>query len=625
MTSSSESDRKSRKHRKDKKKRRRSASSSSSSSSSDSSRDDKRRRKDKPSSKHKDDKRNEKEIKRQLKKRLAEEKRLRKLTETPEERRARRLKKKEEKRKKVEEDNSICGYTNDANPFGDANLTNKFVWHKKRDQDMTKGVNPDAISKDEEKKQREKLYAEILKVKTRREEREREKRLWEEEQTRMARREDALAHAEWQKQEEDFHLQQAKLRSEIRIEEGRAKPIDIIYHNLNPDASLDKDFNLQLNEPYAVFHNLGIEDLRELESDIRMYMELDKQDHERADFWNSMLVLCEDTLRRAEENKNMSSAQLGMQREVNERVEGMLRGKDLKQLVELETAIKDKIDAGDVAVDVEFMDHVLQRLQIAKAKSRLMEIHERILERKLAKLEEAAGGSESEAPSAAGSDLARRRITRGEAELSDEEGARRGDGEDGEGHEGGAEVLADTMPNTEQADKDALARMKRTAPDGMNPEDKLWMEEAARQGGEGDLAFNLPVPLQNEVYHWADKFRPRPPRFFNRVQTGYEWNKYNQTHYDHDNPPPKVVQGYKFNIFYPDLIDKTKLPTYKLTPTDNPDIVTIRFHAGPPYEDIAFKIVNREWEYASRRGFKCKFERGVFQLHFSFKRLRYRR
>ena len=29
---------------------------------------------------------------------------------------------------------------------------------------------------------------------------------------------------------------------------------------------------------------------------------------------------------------------------------------------------------------------------------------------------------------------------------------------------------------------------------------------------------------------------------------GYEWNKYNQTHYDSDNPPPKIVQGYKFNV-----------------------------------------------------------------------------
>ncbi len=49
--------------------------------------------------------------------------------------------------------------------------------------------------------------------------------------------------------------------------------------------------------------------------------------------------------------------------------------------------------------------------------------------------------------------------------------------------------------------------------------------------------------------------------FFVCVQ-GFEWNKYNQTHYDTDNPPPKVVQGYKFNIFYPDLIDKHKTPEY---------------------------------------------------------------
>ena len=38
--------------------------------------------------------------------------------------------------------------------------------------------------------------------------------------------------------------------------------------------------------------------------------------------------------------------------------------------------------------------------------------------------------------------------------------------------------------------------------------------------------------------------------------------RYNQTHYDHDNPPPKVVQGYKFNIFFPDLINKDEAPTY---------------------------------------------------------------
>ena len=35
----------------------------------------------------------------------------------------------------------------------------------------------------------------------------------------------------------------------------------------------------------------------------------------------------------------------------------------------------------------------------------------------------------------------------------------------------------------------------------------------------------------------------------------------------------------------------------------NPDdegTVTLRFHAGPPYEDVAFKIVNQEWKTPAR-------------------------
>lgn len=136
-----------------------------------------------------------------------------------------------------------------------------------------------------------------------------------------------------------------------------------------------------------------------------------------------------------------------------------------------------------------------------------------------------------------------------------------------------------------------------------------------------------------------------------RVHTGFEWNKYNQTHYDMDNPPPKIVQGYKFNIFYPDLIDKNSTPEYHIvsiakscvfplqevklifnfspklqTPCpDNADFGILRFHAGPPYEDIAFKVVNREWEYSYKKGFRCQFQNNIFQLWFHFKRYRYRR
>jgi len=53
--------------------------------------------------------------------------------------------------------------------------------------------------------------------------------------------------------------------------------------------------------------------------------------------------------------------------------------------------------------------------------------------------------------------------------------------------------------------------------------------------------------------------------------------------------------------------------------------VKITFKAGPPYEDIAFEIVNKEWELSEKAGFKCVFDRGILHLYFNFKRHRYRR
>jgi hypothetical protein len=126
-------------------------------------------------------------------------------------------------------------------------------------------------------------------------------------------------------------------------------------------------------------------------------------------------------------------------------------------------------------------------------------------------------------------------------------------------------------------------------------------------------------------YSWQDRYAPRKPRYFNRVKTGYDWNKYNQTHYDHETPPPKIVQGYSFNIFFPDLVDPTKSPQYYVEPADSDDFCILRFRGGAPYEDIAFKIINREWNRSRKRGFKCTFERGILSLYFNFATHWYRR
>lgn len=48
----------------------------------------------------------------------------------------------------------------------------------------------------------------------------------------------------------------------------------------------------------------------------------------------------------------------------------------------------------------------------------------------------------------------------------------------------------------------------------------------------GDLDEGLDIAPAATNYDWSDRYRPRKPRFFNRVQTGFEWNQYNQTHYE---------------------------------------------------------------------------------------------
>ena len=55
------------------------------------------------------------------------------------------------------------------------------------------------------------------------------------------------------------------------------------------------------------------------------------------------------------------------------------------------------------------------------------------------------------------------------------------------------------------------------------------------------------------------------------------------------------------------------------------ETVLLRFSAGPPYEDVAFRIINKAWDTGRQSGFRCTFERGVLHLFFMFQRARYRR
>ncbi|KAH6829304.1 cactus-binding carboxy-terminal [Perilla frutescens var. hirtella] len=162
----------------------------------------------------------------------------------------------------------------------------------------------------------------------------------------------------------------------------------------------------------------------------------------------------------------------------------------------------------------------------------------------------------------------------------------------------------------------------RSQDDGQDHDRVVIEREKEREVGldleEGESGDDELVVIGSDL----DVDHLKKPKFLNRVRTGYHWNRYNRIHYDGDNPPPKAVQGYKFDIFYPDLLST---PSYSIERDDVDETCILRFHAGEPYQDIAFRIVNAEWDYSAKNGFKCTFESGTLRLHFNLKRLRYRR
>lgn len=618
-----------------------------------------------------------------------------KALETPEEKRARRLAKKEAKERKKREkmgwSEEYMGYTNADNPFGDNNLLGTFIWQKALEK---KGIGhlSEKNLKDRNKHIQEENRRELQKVKQLRLEREREKAMREQELEMLQREKEAEHFKTWAEQEDNFHLHQAKLRSKIRIRDGRAKPIDLLAKYISAE---DDDLSVEMHEPYTFLNGLTVTDMEDLLEDIKVYMELECG--KNVDFWRDMTTITEDEiskLRKLEASgKGPGDRREGINTSVSTDVQSVFKGKTYSQLQALYMNIESKIQAGGSNLDIGYWESLLQQVRVYMARARLRERHQDVLRQKLYKLkqeqgveseplfpiikeepekeqpisreagsgEEEAGSSSQQADREEDEDRRSRRTGGEEAERSGRsspEEEKKGEEEEGEKDEAPEAVLTeedliqqsqaeydsgrysptllqnselplDTHIIAEEEDLQRLLlarRQMQVTGDASESAEDLFVRRAKEGMGGDEAQFSVEMPLTGKMYLWADKYRPRKPRFFNRVHTGFEWNKYNQTHYDFDNPPPKIVQGYKFNIFYPDLIDKRSTPQYFLEPCpDNKDFGILRFHAGPPYEDIAFKIVNREWEYSHRHGFRCQFANGIFQLWFHFKRYRYRR
>jgi hypothetical protein len=326
----------------------------------------------------------------------------------------------------------------------------------------------------------------------------------------------------------------------------------------------------------------------------------------------------------------------------------LLGPKSLNELEKLEKQIKSKL-ASNEQIDTDYWEHLLSSLHSYKARAKLRKVTQSIVAARMDGLRRQQSEEAQALKERLDGTVLHEDADQSEVATQDNDDARR--------HELDPEPLLrlrtddktlESMSGDQFASRITSERRKvlhrgyivrrkrddsgppskrmRTDADDVSGQNGVsqYDREVARGLGENEEIFTAEeAVITKDLATWSQQYRPRKPRYFNRMLKGYEWNKYNQTHYDHDNLPPKVVQGYKFNIFYPDLVDKNKAPTYRIerengrrrgqtfAPAGEDDTCLIRFTAGPPYEDVAFRIVDREWDYSAKRerGFKSSFDK----------------
>lgn len=332
-----------------------------------------------------------------------------------------------------------------------------------------------------------------------------------------------------------------------------------------------------MHEPYQYISGLSIDDLEDLQCDIKVYNELEKGAN--SSYWEDLTVIVDDDLKKLKKQEMERNSREGIHQSVAKEVSDIFRGKSTKQLNELKTKIEHKIGNQTDGLDVGYWESLLSQLKAHMARARLRDRHQENLKMKLEllkreqeesffKKEETVvdeNGSISDHANSPepGSSKDPMPSTSKSAETDDSSQDSSHHSVD-KNHDVETDLLEecfklyergsyspkylktlDIEPGidilTEEENQLRLEEMRNKVIDAENEEEALTkqdmlLRQEARKGMNDDEAeFSVETKLDSQIYLWSDKYRPRKPRYFNRVHTGFEWNKYNQTHYDMDN------------------------------------------------------------------------------------------
>jgi hypothetical protein len=516
------------------------------------------------------------------------------------------------------------------------NEEDKFYWHKKRQAQGATGLSSRELSVLEAER-REHNRLELERIRRQREEREILAAKRAEEKDKIVRERERENLGDWEEKERIFHLSQAYQKVYLRIRENRARNLHLLalptvrlsIFGLKVDEIFkDSEIILLADENVsgllAKLDREQIDDaLDELEDLFIPY----ERDERVLKFWKAFKDVANLQRRQVAPKDNRNIAL------VKDEVSAIFSDKSVHKLLELRQGIVKKLASPNV--DTDYWTSLLTELDQVIQKRSLDELYRELKE---------ALKRECETYNFKTVQYSFSQLKHGEAKLvskavasSEHESILAGNSNK-RSKSSEIEACDNTITNNDiSSNHNTDSSIANVNTDNSPAAFHLYEQEQTRHVGKDELPFNAEAEdllTTNLSPLWAPKFphiRARKPRFFNRVRMNYVWNKYNQTHYDTSNPPPKVVQGFRFNIFYPELhssvnTSASSIPNYRreADPTSE-DNEIVRFFAGPPYADVVFRIPKEEWDMSSQHGFKCIFERGALRLHFWFRSQRYRR
>ena len=205
---------------------------------------------------------------------------------------------------------------------------------------------------------------------------------------------------QWVAQEDAFVVKQAKKKAEIRVKEGRAKPIDwltvmlrVIDPTRNPLDEEITDSELELVDPDGVFEGLSQSQLSELQKDIDTFLSLETNAQNR-EFWKvlidngspdglfsaesfqqTMLIICQDR------QKTIAPKGRALNPVVAD-INKLLSPKTYEELEGLEVQVKKKLNS-DEPIDYDYWEELLRSLAVWKARAKLKKVYQAVIEERV--------------------------------------------------------------------------------------------------------------------------------------------------------------------------------------------------------------------------------------------------